>query len=169
MKRQLLLSFALVCSGLLLNASTTLAERPAGCNLIGSWYGYSDNYLAWVSTASGQSASSGTYVLEFPGFVDTLAGAVRMSAARGTWERLDGSTFAGTALALAVDSNGLALHVIKVSAVNALSADCNTMFITNSIEFFYGYQDPFEDDPYYVIPPYTHTGFRMHTDPLATP
>ena len=167
---------SLIASGLLLltylmfsyGPTTALAAKSEGCLIQGSWIGYHGSSAYWVSTASGQNAASGTYELEVPGYLNQLPGAVRASAMRGNWERTGDYSFRVTTVGIAVDSTGSTLYIVKVSGDDTLSEDCNSMSINSSIEVFWGDQDPFEDDPFLVVPPVPHMGYRMSIDPLPT-
>jgi hypothetical protein len=168
MRKGLFASCAVVLVSLFLAPITASAAKPSeGCRFQGSWMGFSDGQVYWVSTAAGQSASNGTYVLEVPGFVYALPGVTGISAARGTWVRIDDYSFTGTVVTMLVGADGSTLYLAKVSAINTLSEDCNTMTIANTIELFFGFQNPFEDDPFSVSYPDPHTGFRMPIDPPA--
>lgn len=142
----------------------------AGCRFQGSWIGYNDAGARWVSTAAGQSASSGTYALETPGLDVTFGQAfpaANASAFRGSWERIDGNTFGATLLAIAVDASGAPVYIAKLSGIDTLSKDCNTMSIVATVELFLGNEDPFQDVPFLVMPLPTHGGTRLSVDPPA--
>lgn len=93
------------------SASAAAQSSAKGCSFLGSYLGYNEFGAAWTSVAAGQSASSATYTVDFPGFDPTVGGyvppgAVRVTAARGTRERVGGNTFAVTFVAFGVDLNG---------------------------------------------------------------
>jgi hypothetical protein len=165
----LLLASALV----LLTAPTTGFSKDndsAGCRFQGSWIGYNDAGARWLSTAAGQSASFGTYALETPGLDVTFGQAfpaANASAFRGSWERLDGNTFGATLLAIAVDASGAPVYIAKLSGIDTLSKDCNSMSIVATIELFLGNEDPFQDVPFLVMPLPPHGATRLSVDPPA--
>jgi hypothetical protein len=153
-------------------------QEVEGCKLHGSWFGYEptigDAY--WMSTASGQSASAGTLVLEVPGFDITLTAgdpptatfpdALKITDLRGTWERIDGNTFAFTVLGIVVDESGVTQYIAKLTGTDTLSDECNTMFIENTkLQIYLPQADPFADAPLIGPMPYPdHYGFRMKVD-----
>jgi hypothetical protein len=165
----LLLASALV----LFTAHTTgfaKDNNSAGCRFQGSWIGYDAAGASWLSTAAGQSASSGTYALETPGFDVTFGQsfpAAYASTFRGSWERLDGNTFGATLLAIAVDASGAPVYIAKLSGIDTLSKDCNSMSIVATVELFWGNEDPFEDVPFLVMELPPHGATRLSVDPPA--
>ena len=165
------------CLMFALGPTTVVAAKPVpdGCRLQGSWIGYNESEIAyWVSTADGQSGSAGTYRLEAPGFDMTLGGmfatATGGSVLRGMWERIDDYTFGVTVVGLAVDDVGNTLYIIKLSAIDTLSVECESMSIHSTIEFFFGNQDPFDPaaTPFYTLYSPPHMGYRMRVDPPAS-
>ena len=161
---------ALVVSGL------TLADEENDsypkCDFRGSWYGYLPTLqLDFMSMITGTSASHGTYVLEVPGFELTALGAVKTSSFRGTWERLDKNSIAFTLISYGVDTIGQTTVIVKISGIDTISNDCNTMSIENTNEIFSGVQDPFGNQAPafgYVLGG-KHAASRMRVDPPAEP
>lgn len=170
----LVLSTALVV-GMFSWPRASVADPPKEkCDIQGSWMGYDPDGLAfWVATLVGQSSSSGASMFEVPGYDLTLNGmfpnADKTSVARGMWKRIDGRTFGNTAVALVVDTDGNALYLWKLAAIDTVHADCNTLSIINTVEFFYPDRNPFEDAPFYTLYGYPHTGMRITVDPPAFP
>jgi hypothetical protein len=165
-----------VAGALLLTvAPAALADSkgdPGGCNFPGSWIGYGANGVAaWMSTAAGLTASSGTYTLDIPGFDATLTGmfpdAVTATTLRGTWVRTGGNTIAFTVVGLAVDAEGETVWIGKLSGTDTISDSCSSIHIRNTLEVFVAGQDPFNDSTPYVIPLPEHDGYRMRVDPPA--
>ncbi|NND57228.1 MAG: hypothetical protein HKN57_08240 [Xanthomonadales bacterium] len=145
------------------------ADNGHGCKLNGSWIGYSDSGAWWMASPTGQNASHGINVLDVPGFDFTLEGAfpaVNSSQLRGVWERTGGNTFAYTVIGFAVDSNGDALYISKLSGTETILEGCDVMFLENTtLQIYAPNADPFSDDP--ILDPMdfpNHYGFRMHVD-----
>lgn len=157
----------------ILGSAGAFAAKQEGCQFQGSWIGYNESGAYWVSTADGQSSSSGTYKLESPGFDATLGGmfstASGGSVFRGMWERIDDHTFGVTVVGLVVDNLGNTLYIIKLSGIDTLSMDCASMSIHSTIEFFFGNEDPFDPTatPFYTAYSPPHLGYRMRVDPPA--
>jgi hypothetical protein len=146
------------------------------CKLIGSWYGWSNQYdvIYWLSTMSGQNSARGGVALEVPGFDVTLTvdgtptfpDAVEMTTIRGVWERTSGNTFEYTGLSIASDADGLPVYIGKLTGTETLSEDCNSMFLEETyLQIFAPNADPFEDDPLFEPIPFPdHYGYRMNID-----
>ena len=71
------------------------------CQFHGSWFGHlPSSDIDILFTAHGVSSSKGIVTLELPGFDPTLGGlfgdAVKISTARGTWQRIDNQPVALT-------------------------------------------------------------------------
>lgn len=162
----------LVCLMFALGPTTVLAAKPKpeACQFQGSWIGYNESGANWVSTADGQSSSAGTYRLESPGYDVTLGGmfstATGRSVVRGMWERIDDYTFGVTVVGLVVDNLGNTLYILKLSGIDTLSMDCESMSVESTIEFFFGNQDPFDPaaTPFYTLSSPPHMGYRMRVD-----
>jgi hypothetical protein len=92
--------------------------------------------------------------------------AVKITDFRGTWERIDGNTFAYTVLGIAVDENGATQYIAKLTGTETLSDECNTMFVANTkIQIYLPQADPFADAPLIgPIPVPDHYAFRMKVD-----
>ena len=146
------------------------AQGARGCSLIGSWFGYDEfGSMYWTATHTGQNSSKGTSNLEVPSFDATLGGffpdAEKITIARGSWKRLDGYTFAGAAIAMAVDAVGQTEYVLKVNGKNTLSAGCNSMWLEVTLEIYLPNQNPFTEDSFFdPIPLPGHPGYRMTAD-----
>lgn len=153
-------------------------QEVEGCKLHGSWIGYDTTFgdAWWMSTASGQSATAGTLVLEVPGFdltlpagdppTATFPNALKITDLRGTWERIDGNSFAYTVLGIVVDENGATQYISKLTGTDTLSDECNTLFIANTkLQIYLPQADPFADTPLIgPMPIPDHYGFRMKVD-----
>jgi hypothetical protein len=154
-------------------ASTmVLAGRHRICKLHGSWIGYDDSGSYWLATYHGKTAFSGTSDLDFPLFEPTLGGlfpeAVKVSSARGVWERTGVNTFAYTLILFGIDGNGAVSWILKNSGDKTLTENCSLMSIKSSIEVFLPDVDPFDGEPIICIPPPpepTSWEVRMRVDP----
>lgn len=146
-----------------------------GCKPLGSWMGYTTEGSAWwVSTISGQNASEGVAILDVPGFdptlpvddVPTFPTVTDITLLRGVWERTGGNTFSYTMTAIALDDDGNAVYISKLTGRETLSEDCNTMYLEdNYLQIFLPAADPFSDDP--IIGPIfypNHHAYRMMVD-----
>lgn len=145
------------------------AGNDEGCKLNGSWIGYSGTGAWWMASPTGQNARHGINVLDVPGFDFTMGGAfpvVNSSQLRGVWERTGGNTFAYTVIGFAVDSNGDAQYISKLSGTETIMEGCDVMFLEHTtLQIYAPDADPFSDDPI-LDPMYfpDHYGFRMHVD-----
>jgi hypothetical protein len=145
------------------------AGKDEGCKLNGSWIGYNDSGAWWMASPTGQNANNGINVLDVPGFDFTLGGAfpvVNSSQLRGVWERTGGDTFAYTVIGFAVDGNGDAQYVSKLSGTETIMEGCDVMFLEHTtLQIYAPNADPFTDEPI-LDPMYfpDHYGFRMHVD-----
>lgn len=149
-------------------------DDVARCSILGSWYGYLPTYqIDALVTAHGASEKRGTYTLEVPGLNLALFGftdVTNMSSLRGTWERIDKRTFSVTVVGYAVDSFGHTLVIGKISDIDTISEDCNSINIQSATELFAPGQDPFGDEPpaygwFFGAP---HSISRMRVDSLPT-
>lgn len=180
MKRLTFSDRACVCGGmrffiivavilLFLAPFPAVAGSEKGCKLNGSWIGYSDSGAWWMASPTGQNAKHGINVLDVPGFDFTLGGAfpvVNSSHLRGVWERTGGNTFAYTVIGFAVDSNGDALYISKLTGTETILEGCDVMFLEHTtLQIYAPDADPFSDDPM-LEPMYfpDHYGFRMQVD-----
>jgi len=145
------------------------AGNDEGCKLNGSWIGYSDSGAWWMASPTGQNASHGVTVIDVPGFDFTLGGAfpvVNSSQLRGVWERTGGNTFAYTVVGFAVDGNGDAQYVSKLTGTETIMEGCDVMFLEHTtLQIYAPDADPFSDEPI-LDPMYfpDHYGLRMHVD-----
>ena len=174
MKRRMLAGLGVMA--LLVVPGLTLADDEGDdnrrCDFRGSWYGFLPTLqLDFITTLEGGSGSQGIYILEIPGFELTALGAVKVSNFRGTWERMDKRSFAFTLLGYGVDANGQSTVIVKISGINNISRDCNTITIDNTNEIFSGDQDPFGDEApaFGYIRGGVHYASRMRVDPPAEP
>lgn len=159
----------LVALPLLLNGSSSVhADKATSCSFIGSWFGYAAGMMSWMSTNSGQNSSYGVSILEIPSFDATLGGtfaADKMTNARGFWKRLDSNSFAITGIAMAIDVDGQTIWVAKLSAVDTLAADCNSMWVESSLEIYLPWQNPIEEESFFdPITAPGHAGYRISAD-----
>lgn len=164
---QLFISVAVVL--LLMAPIPATAGNGQGCKLNGSWIGFNETGAWWMASPTGQNASHGITVLDVPGFDFTLEGAFPVensSQLRGVWERTGGNTFAYTVIGFAVDSNGEALYISKLTGTETILQGCDVMFLEHTtLQIYAPDADPFSDDPI-LEPKYfpDHYGFRMHVD-----
>jgi hypothetical protein len=148
-----------------------------GCSLQGSWIGFhdwpdGDELVYFIAQITGKDESHGNTIIDFPGFDATLGRmfptAVGNSDSRGIWERIDGNTFAHTAVSFAVDADGNGLYIMKLSNVDNLADDCNVSHVTDgTLEFYWPWDNPFDPtaDPFYgPIPARDHDMYRMHVE-----
>ena len=154
---------------LLMTPVPAAAGIEQSCKLNGSWIGYSDTGAWWMASPTGQSSKNGTTVLDVPGFDFTLGGAfpvVKSSQLRGVWVRTGGNRFAYTVIGFAVDSNGDAQYVSKLTGTETIMDGCDVMFLEHTtLQIYAPDSDPFTDAPI-LDPMYfpDHYGFRMHVD-----
>ena len=176
MKLKILLGVVMLALSAVASGSA-FGKNEDGCSLQGSWFGFhdwpgGDGLVYFISQVTGKNESHGNTIIDYPGFDLTLTGmfptAVSGSKARGVWERIDGYTFAHTAVVFAVDAGGNALYIMKLSNVANLVDDCNVDHITDGrMEFYWPWDNPFdpEVDPFYgPIPARDHDAYRMHVE-----
>jgi len=153
------------------------AFGKSGCSLQGSWIGFQDwpggdGNMFFIAQIAGKDESHGTTIVDTPGFDATLGGmfttAVGNTDARGVWKRIDGYTFAHTAVLLAVDAGGNGLYIAKLSNVDNLADDCNVSHITDgTYNFYWPWQNPFDPtaDPFFgPVPARDHDMYRMYVE-----
>lgn len=174
MKKQ----FLYVLAGAL--ALTWAAPAVAGgqaqdCKLIGSWIGYDADGAAWMSTASGQNADHGTFVLQVPGFDPRLEvgpdeylfpDAVATGIMQGVFEKLGGKNYVYSVLAIASNSGGETVWLGKITGTDMLLEGCDALWAEQiTLSVFAPDADPFSDEPLFPpIPLPDHYGYRMHVD-----
>ncbi len=127
-------------------ASVVAARAENGvCTIQGSFISYDDNGVpTWMSSAYGQSTSSGANELEYPAEFPTLQtpegpifpNAVGMTLFRGAWERTGGHTFKYTFIGYAYDANRVPVWIGRMSGPLTLSKDCNTMEVGATLYVF---------------------------------
>jgi len=167
MRKNMIASLILACLAFALGPAVVLAKTES-CLFQGSWYGTNASGIYWMSMAHGQSASSGTYVLQTIGFDVTLGGiwptAVSATPLRGSWERVDDRTFAVTVIGFVLDADEKPVWIAKMSGYDTLTGDCNTMLIGGGLglQVFAATSNPFEDEPLFIIPLQPHQGYRMN-------
>lgn len=149
-------------------AAGVQADSRQGCTPVGSWYGYDavPTVPTWMSTISGQSASSGTMILDLFAFDGTLGGTfpnvVKTTQLKGIWERIEGNAIRVTVLGASLDAAGSAVTLGRYDAIDRLSDDCNTVTVGNGVlHVFLASQNPFTDEPLFSIPTPEHDGYRM--------
>ncbi len=172
MKR--VLPFCLLIGVVFLAASALAADMPkGGCTLQGSWMSTDVNFQS-LGTDMGESASSGTMIVElFGANADpTLGGmfqnGVKISTLRGVWERTGGNTFAYTQVWYGLDAGENILWIGKNSGTETLSEDCNLLKVDSTFEIFYPEVNPFGGTPFFAEPLPTIYYHRMRVDPPAT-
>jgi hypothetical protein len=174
MKRKVLLELLLLALLVMLGGS---AYGKGGCSLQGSWILFhdwpgGDGLMYSIAQITGKDESHGTTVIDNPGFDATLGGmfttAVRSTDGRGVWKRMDGYTFAHTAVLLAVDADGNGLYIAKLSNVDNLADDCNVSHVTDgTFNFYWPWQNPFDPtaEPFYgPVPARDHDMYRIHVE-----
>lgn len=162
---------AVLTSVLALGAGTPASAadhgNAEGCSPLGSWIGFDTAGTAyWTASFYGQTASSGVEVLDIPGLDPSwlIPSAVRVSTFRGTWQRTGGNTIAASLISLALGSAGQTVAIVKFRVVDTLMENCSTLVINNTAELFLPDANPFQSDPYAVIPLPEHYGYRMRVD-----
>lgn len=158
--------------GLAIPGVTLAGDAGKGCSLQGSWFGVNSpedtTLTGWMVTATGKSNNQGTNNLEFPNYEPTLGGffpnAVRISTMRGAWERTGGNTFDYTFTGYALDQLNSPVYIAKVSGHITLSADCQSEYITATLEVFLPFMSFFDDDPIHTEVLDDHWGYRAYVD-----
>lgn len=157
-------------------AVPTTAFGGDECSYIGSWLGYnSDGEIAWTSQAVGHSKSSGTMLLELPGFDITFGGVFDVVNAtgnlKGVWERTGGNTFSYAGNGIATNSEGGAVYVTRLTGDVAVVSDCDVLEVSNTWLSIY-VVDP-DNDPIPIfmrdpdvgpLPFAPHNGYRVELE-----
>lgn len=153
-----------------------VAAAGEECGYTGSWLGYdSDGELYWTSQVHGMNSSHGTTLLEVPGFDFTFGGLFDVANytgnLKGVWVRTGGHTYSMDGNAIATDSTGAAVYVMRLACNVSLARDCNVLEVL-SCEMKLYIPDPATDpipiwdrDPDVgplSFPP--HNGYRMIVD-----
>lgn len=136
------------------------------CKLLGSWIGYQgeDGPAWWLSTADGQNASRGTLNLEVPGSLMFFVGdgAVAVTELKGAWEKTGENTYDWTVVGFPFLADTTTLLIAKLSGVDTISEDCNTIAVTNVVmELFYATDDINVVDPFFADNFPDHDGHRI--------
>ena len=167
----------LACVGLGL-ATTAFAGKPpkpapapvadTSCQLLGTWFGIASPenpvLTGWMVSVTGQNSSHGTNNLEYPTFDPTLGiglPAVRVSTLRGVWQRTGGNTFTYSFMGMGVAADNSPVWIGRVSGNITLSDDCDTEYITATMEVFDAAVSPFEGAPIMAVPLAPHYGKRF--------
>jgi hypothetical protein len=107
-----------------------------GCQYIGSWFGYdADENVSWISQAVGPNNSSGTLLLELPGFDMTFGGlfeAADASDLKGVWERTGGNTFRYATMSFATNLDGAAVYAARLTGDLEVIGECDVLHVTNT-------------------------------------
>lgn len=172
-----LIVLACVSLGLATTAFAAKPPKPApapmpvvekSCQLLGTWFGIAspDNPVlaGWMVSVTGQNSSHGTNNLEYPTFDPTLGiglPAVRISTLRGVWERTGGKTFVYSFMGMGVAADNSPVWIGRVSGNITLSDDCNTEYITATMEIFDAAVSPFDGVPIMTVPLAPHYGQRV--------
>lgn len=152
-----------------------------GCKLQGSFISYDTHGVpTWISSAYGQSTSSGANELEYPGEFPKLPtpdgaifpSAVGMTHLTGAWQRTGGNTFKYTFIGYGYDENGVPLWIGRMSGPIKLSKDCNTgefgatlyVYPCSKVGNDWTCPNPYGDDNVTVIPVETSYGYRVTVD-----
>ena len=164
---KLFIRLVLATSILMFAAPVFAGEKSeADCKLLGSWIGYDATGSAWwISTADGQNASHGTLNLEVPGSVLFFPGASSVTELRGSWVKTGKNTYDWTVVGFPYlgDENATTMVLVKLSGVDTISKDCNTVYITDAVmEVFAPDADINVDAPLSqsMFPP-DHEGYRI--------
>jgi hypothetical protein len=155
-------------SGLLIVVSLLLAAVAAAgepedpkrgngaCRLEGAWYGAS-GFGPWTAVIVEDTPNSGTVTTQWTGGTGTwfglCPGSVRNSVAIGSWSRTGPRAFEFTEVTFSLDVDGFPVCMWKSVGWGELDAGCASGWLNAAIEFFAPGQNPFEDEPYYTIPP----------------
>jgi len=142
------------------------------CSYIGSWFGYNaDDEIAWTSQANGHNNSSGTMLLELPGFDITFGGMDVVNATgnlKGVWERTGGNTFSYAGYAIGTNGEGDAVWAVKLTGDVAVVNECDVLEVSNtwmSIYFVDSENDPVpiwtRDPDVGPFPFAPHKGYRV--------
>jgi len=144
-----------------------------GCQYIGSWFGYNaDENVAWTSQAVGPNSSSGTMLLELPGFDITFGGLFDVANVtgnlKGAWERTGGNTFSYASMGFATNADGDAVWAVRLTGDVSVTGNCDVLEVENTWMSIY-ILDP-DNDPVPVwerdpdigpLPFAPHNGYRI--------
>ena len=138
------------------------------CQFLGTWFGIASPenpvLTGWMVSVTGQNSSHGTNNLEYPTFDPTLGiglPAVRISTLRGVWQRTGGNTFTYSFMGMGVAADNSPVWIGRVSGNITLSDDCETEYITATMEVFDATVSPFEGAPIMAVPLAPHYGKRF--------
>jgi len=145
------------------------------CNPDGAWLGSAPSWgLSWTQLVESTSWRHGTINIEWIGgdatFQGLCPGAVTWSLARGVSKRVGPRTFEFSIISYSLDAAGQPVCIVKNSGLTAYSQDCKSGETNGAIELFYPGDNPFEDPPFFCIPPIGNpTVVRMRVDPPCAP
>lgn len=155
---------------------------PAGvlagedCSYVGSWFGYdSGGEIAWTSQAVGHNKSSGTMLLELPGFDVTFGGSFDVANftgnLKGVWRRTGGNTFSYGGFSFATDTDGQAIWVIRLTGDVVVVGDCDVLEVLNTWLSIYLVNAATDPVPIWArapdigpIPFAPHNGYRIEPE-----
>jgi len=140
---------------LILGSGVGLAQSN-NCGRVGTWFGQGDSGITWIaSDTSGVSATVGQLDLDWVLIDPTLGGffptVVRVTNARGVWEKVNQRKYKYTWVAYAFDANAAIVFVARTSGY-ATMAGCNQVNITYTLELFDPAQDIWSDTPPFAFP-----------------
>jgi hypothetical protein len=154
----------LVVVALMLGSGVALAQSN-NCGRVGTWFGQGDSGITWIAGDNpGTSATVGQVALEWVLMDPTLGGffpdAVRVTNARGVWEKVNQNKYKYTWVAYAFDGAGQPVFVARASG-DATMAGCDTVNITYALALFSPGQKIWSDTPEYGTFPGTALETRM--------
>jgi len=153
------------------------ADAGNDCEYIGSWFGYdAGETIAWMAQSSGKSSSSGTMLLELPGFDMTFGGFFpdankSTTTLKGTWQRTGGRTFSYATMGFATNDVGIPIWAGRLTGDLTISEDCNMLVVDNT--WLSVYIVDMETDPVPIwhktpelgpMPFEPHAGYRVPLD-----
>jgi hypothetical protein len=121
------------------------------CGRPGAWFGTADSGITWMGIDTwGASATVGELALDWVMIDPTLGGffpaAVRVTGAKGAWEKVNQSKYKYTWVAYGLDATGQQVYVARTSGF-ATMAGCAQVNITYTLELFAPGQDIWTDPP----------------------
>ena len=136
----------------MLGSGAALAQSN-NCGRVGTWFGEGDSGITWMASDNpGTSATVGQLELDWVLIDPTLGGffedAVRVTNARGVWEKVNQNQYKYTWVAYAFDGEGLPVFVARASG-SASMAGCDTVNITYELALFAPGQKIWHDTPAY--------------------
>ena len=159
-------------------ASLALAGGPDmqqkfsnACKFGGAWLGHSAGG-PWTAVMVENTHQNGTAVIDWGGgtgdFFGICPGSVAISNCLGVWERTGPRSFSFSGISFSIDADGNPVCIWKNSGWGEFDPGCRTGWLNATLEFFAPDANPFEDEPYYNVPPGDdHLFLVMTVDPPA--